>query len=54
MSSFLLWGLGVMTAVWASVRSADDVRRSRKSGGEGDGSGVINYGGAREGVPVRM
>ena len=27
LSSFLLWGLGVATVVWASVRSADDIRR---------------------------
>lgn len=42
------------TAVWASVRSADDLRRRRKSVAEGDGSGLVNHGSAvREESPVR-
>lgn len=38
LSSFLLWGLGVATVVWASMRSADDLRRRSKPGLDGDGS----------------
>ncbi|CBJ48823.1 putative growth-on protein GRO10 [Ectocarpus siliculosus] len=45
LSSFLLWGLGVATVVWASVKSGDDLRR-RSNSKSGDGSsGVVNYGG---------
>lgn len=41
LSSFLLWGLGVATVVWASVRSADDLRRRTNKSGEG--SSALNY-----------
>lgn len=55
LSSFLLWGLGVATAVWASARSADDLRRRRKVGVEGDAAnaGVNHMAAMREEAPVR-
>lgn len=55
-SSFLLWGMGVAIVVWASIRSADDIRRRRKMGGNGgDGSGAGgNRGADPEEPPVSM
>eukprot|EP00752_Nemacystus_decipiens_P009947 g8870.t1 len=40
LSSFLLWGLGVATVVWSSVKSGDDLRRRKKSGN----GAAVNYG----------
>ncbi|CAM9516340.1 unnamed protein product [Ascophyllum nodosum] len=42
LSSFLLWALGVATVCWASVRSADDLRRRRKTGVDPDESTAVN------------
>eukprot|EP00903_Cladosiphon_okamuranus_P014280 g13263.t1 len=40
LSSFVLWGLGVATVVWASMKSGDDLRRRTKPGG----GAAVNYG----------
>ncbi|CAN0017698.1 unnamed protein product [Scytosiphon promiscuus] len=43
-SSFLLWGLGVATVVWASVKSGDDLRRPANKLGDGGTGAAVNYG----------
>ncbi|CAM9550196.1 unnamed protein product, partial [Hapterophycus canaliculatus] len=51
-SSFLLWGLGVATVVWASVKSGDDLRRHVNKSGDGGTGAAVNYGaGPQEETP---